>query len=94
MIHVDNIFTFSDITYDNPLHNSVRGARYRIYTDGTHISYKHGHYFQKTLCIMASTGNWSVSEIQERLLFMGHIWAPSISFPLDEIVNVEKPKEK
>ena len=94
MIKVNNVFTFPDITYENPLHQAQSGSTFWFYTDGSRITYKAGWKYMDVNRLMAEMSNWTINELQGKLLLNGHMWAPSVSFPVEDIIEVPRPQQK
>ena len=92
MVKVGEVWTFPEVTFDNPLHQAVSGSTYYFYTDGSHITYSAGWRCYEVNQIMNSLRNgWAVSELQDRVLLNGHLWAPSMSWPNADTVSVDRP---
>ncbi len=86
------VHLFSDVTYDNPLHRSQSGCRLEIFTDGDRMTYCGGMMELECRHVFSLINDtWMVNELQSRILLNGHIRAPGLSFPVGDIVEVEKP---
>lgn len=87
-----SIYTFPDITFDNPLFAAIAGSSLCINTDGDLIKYNAGCMKPDIRNMLASPiigNNWAISKIQGRYLLNGHLWSLSMSFPEEELVILE-----
>lgn len=90
LIKVNETFTFPDVTINNPLSVATAGSILRVYTDGDRVTWNCGIYQPETLNIMASLCQaWRISYLQGRVLLNGNMWAPSMSFPVEDLIQVE-----
>jgi hypothetical protein len=92
-----DIFTFTDITYDNPLTPSLSGSKLTIYTDGNLVTYMNIWIDIKERIIIDSFGNsYAISHFPKLgcVLLNGHMWQPSMSLSYDELINIPLPVEK
>lgn len=95
LVKEGELFTFPDVVYDNPLFRACMGSKFTIYTDGDKITYKGGWLQQKERMLMVDFKNgWTVNKLQGRYLMNGHMWTPSFSFPVEDLVMVDKPVEE
>ncbi len=89
LIKVNETFTFPDVTLDNPL--AVTCSILRVYTDGDRVTWSCGLYQFATWSIMPYLcgGAWHMTYLQGRVLLIGCAWAPSMSFPVEDLIQVE-----
>jgi hypothetical protein len=85
-------FTFSDITYENPLFRSSYGSKLYFYTDGNFVTFK---------CILLGANcRGLIDELRNdhaithfpksgRILFNGHMWAITYSCTIDELSKID-----
>lgn len=95
MEKIGDAFTFPEITYDNPLFRATLGSTFIIFTDGDKMTYKGGIISGAPRMVYHGLENsWTINVLQDRMLFNGHLWTPSISFKLEDIIEGEKPKDE
>lgn len=87
-------FTFTDITYENPLFG-IAGLYF--YTDGNLTTYKAIIFNKEVKDLFRHLGNcYEITHFPKRgrMLFRGHLWQPSYSCAYDELISVPIPEEK
>lgn len=83
------VYTLHDISYHNPLYRSTSGSRYYIYTDGDRITFNGGVMNTMPRYIFLSiAGKWMFNTLQGRVLLNGNLWAPSMSFPIKDMITL------
>ena len=88
-------FTLPDITIDNPLFIAISGSSFIIHTDGDIVTWNNGFIQIIPRRRMSRFGNaWTVNHIQGKILLNGHMWAPSMSFPVEDLVIIPKNKNE
>jgi len=91
-----DIFTFTDITYDNPLMPAQSGSQLTFFTNGDLVTYKSIWMDVPERTILHTFGNsYAISHFPKlgRILLNGHVWQPSMSLSYDELIDVPLPKE-
>jgi hypothetical protein len=93
MINMGEYFTLPSVTLTNPLHRACDNP-ISIITDGISVSYKAGVMRDKVRRVFNGLGNgWSVNEVENRILFIGHLWNSTFSFtPEEKIIGPPPPQ--
>lgn len=91
LVNIEGVYTFPDITYENPLFTtSSCGASMRIHTDGSIVTCKIGMFQLPIHKLWIQMKNhWAVSKIQGRYLLAGYMWIPACSFPAEDLIEID-----
>lgn len=85
-------FTFSDITYENPLFRSSYGSNLYFYTDGNFATFKSITLGAECRGLIDSLrNNHAITHFPKsgRILFNGHMWSIPYSCTPDELTKIE-----
>lgn len=88
--YLNNTFTFTDITLENPLFPAISDNKLTIYTDGSDVTYK-TIWINSDKNILNKFGNsYAITHFPklDKVLFHGHGWQPSFYCSYKEIVDV------
>lgn len=89
--HNQTIYTFIDITIENPIFCTHSGQAFDIYTNGDYITYNACYLDNDIRSIISRIGNsYEITRLpsKNKIILSGHCWHPGMICNIDELVEI------